>query len=69
MLTVTLSHYTLNGRRVHQVMVGGLPIIRETEDEAHARDIAERTFRDHHGRAVLMDWDGDTSKEREVERR
>ncbi len=68
MKTVTLSHYSIEGTRVHQVFVGGMPVTRETTDEDAARASAERILNEiltgsvagtSPRKAEFSEWDGD----------
>jgi hypothetical protein len=64
--TVMLSRYTRGGVLRHTALVNGLPIIPETDDANVASDAAKRAYHETPGHAVLVRWDGDTQKEKEV---
>lgn len=65
-MTITVSTFTnpAHGRRVHQVMVGGMPITRELDDYGLALENARRAL-EHHARfgggakVETFAWDGD----------
>lgn len=68
MKTVTLSTFPLPDRddTYWQVMVGGMPVIRETTSQADATAAFERTCADMatHGRTVRRTfWDGYNAQE------
>ncbi len=72
-IRITLSHYTLpnGGPRVHQVFQAGMPICRETENEADAARVCVDQIRKvltgsvagtSPRRVFFNEWDGDTGE-------
>lgn len=67
-IKVTVASFTNPGHgcRVHQVMLGSMPVCRELDEHelGRANEIAERTLMEYRGRRrQLWTWDGDTQVE------
>jgi hypothetical protein len=60
MLRLTLSHYTLNGQRVHDVLVGGCASgFCPSPNLEAAVAYLQRCIASAPGKVEVMEWDGD----------
>lgn len=72
MRAISLSTYTLNGRKVWQVFYGAVPVTRELDDRERAVSAArliveslKRQGKSGSGPALYL-WDGDAAVQTEV---
>jgi hypothetical protein len=67
MRTITLSHYTREGTRRHQVFENAMVAGAETEDDVFAASLARAIYHKLPGPARLLVYDGDSDIETIVE--